>query len=579
MRTFGAAVFRWGVVCCIVVPVWAQLQPAQSGTIPKCAIRGIVTHLLSGIPVKKATVQLASVENEAQAFNSSAMAALGVPMPAGKSGHSTTSASDGSFCFEDVTRGQYMLSASKVGFLSTKYGAESPGESGKSVTVGGESDRVFSLALIPHAVVSGKVLDGDEEPVSGAYVNLLARTWVNGHPRNVAVRGGQTNDLGEFRVAGLAPGTYYVRVDPRSEDPSSTDSNRGFLRTFYPGVTAATEATPIVVTAGAEISGVGVRMLYGQKHHVRGSVVGLSASDQGGVTLLPEGEEQLFLGVGAGSLKPDGTFDFPGVTPGTYTLRYIEISGEAAKGGRRTVEVADRDVDNIAITATMPATVRGRVRFEGTPSTNAQASGLKPLSVALIASDVLVGPGAAAAVQADGTFVIRNIITPGRYIVRCDPPSGAYLKSVRYGQANVATAEIDILDGTSGEMEIVYRYGLATLTGSVTRPADGSGAPSKADPAHIVLVPDELDPAGRGIIFRSAGDDGTFSLSSVPPGRYRAYAFESVDYSALHHPPVLKAIESLGGEVELIDGASKSISLEFVSADKARRVIAVAVNQ
>jgi hypothetical protein len=579
MRTIRTVMFLVVLTNSLEVVAWAQDQPGSSASVERCAVHGFVTHLLSGVPVKKTTLQLTPVEGEVKTFRSSTMAALGFPTSSGESAaYSSVSGNDGSFCFQNVQQGRYILSGSKVGFLSTRYGAASPGESGISLVLGAH-DITVSLALIPQAVVSGRVLDEDDDPVSGAYVNLLARIWVNGHPRSVAVRGSHTDDLGEFRVSGLSPGTYYVRVDPRTEDPSGSSSARGILRTFYPGVAAATEATPLVVAAGAEIGGIGIRMLYGQRHHVRGIVTGLMASDRGGVTLLPEGEEQLFLGVGAGSVKPDGTFDFQGITPGTYTLRYIQVSGEAAKGGRRTIEVADRDVNDIVLTTTMPGIVRGKVRIEGAPAEKVPAVDLEKLSVALTASDALVGPGAATRVQKDGTFVIRNIITPGRYLVRCDLPPGAYLKSAQYGQIDVTTAEIDMSDGISGEMEIIYRYGLSTLSGTVNQPAGVKADREKAPPTHVVLVPSPLDPAGRNVIFGSTDDDGNFSLTSVPPGRYRAYAFESVDYNALHQPPVVKALETLGSEVDLLEGTSKSISLDLISAERGRRTIATAANQ
>jgi hypothetical protein len=278
-------------------------------------------------------------------------------------------------------------------------------------------------------------------------------------------------------------------------------------------------------------------------------------------------------------MKPDGMLDFAGVGPGAYTLRYIQISGETAKGGRRTVERGDSDVNDVVITATAAATVRGKVKSEGNPPANAAASDSKPISVALVASDVLVGPGAAATVDSDGTFAIRNVISPGRYVVRFDPPVGAYLKSIRCGQTNVTNSELDISDGGESEMEITYRYGLATLTGTVSRAPAGAADGPAPEVAHIVLVPKELDPIGRGVLFSSTGTDGSFSTGGIPPGRYRAYAFEVVDYSALHQPPVLKALESLGTEVELDDGASAATSLELISAERARRAIAVAANQ
>lgn len=549
-----------------------QARPSDSTRMSKCSISGLVTHLLTGSPVKKAALQLTIASSESNTFTASTMSAMGVPPSTGAPSYSAVSETDGSFCFENVAPGKYILSGNKDGFLPTKYGARSSGESGKTVVIGTKSNHTLSMALIPHAVISGRVFDADDEPVSGVFVNVLAQTWINGRPRSVAIRGSQTNDLGEYRVSGLAPGTYYVRVDPKVEDPASGSAREGFQQTFYPSVRGASEATPIMITAGNEGTSANIRMLSGKKHHVRGRVTGLRPSDRGGLTLLPEGEEPLFLGVGGGNIKPDGTFDFSGVAAGTYVLKYVQISGDAAKGGRRMVEVGDRDVDDITIATTMPAVVRGRVQIEGTAPDN-KAVSLRSLHVALAASDVLVGPTAVASMQDDGTFAIRDIITPGRYLVRCTPPPGAYVKSIHYGQTNVTTAELDFSDGAVAEMEIVYRYGVATVSGTVSQPGEDRRGGHGVALAHVVLVPKELDPAGRGIQFAGTDVDGSFSIKGVPPGQYRAYAMESVDYPALRQPAVLKALESLGADVEIDEGASKSLSLELVSPDKTRRVI------
>lgn len=67
-----------------------------------------------------------------------------------------------------------------------------------------------------------------------------------------------TNDLGEFRVFGLMPGTYVLSANPDDggfisiaggvmpTDPAAGDSE-GYATTYYPGTLSAEQATPIVV--------------------------------------------------------------------------------------------------------------------------------------------------------------------------------------------------------------------------------------------------------------------------------------------------------------------------------------------
>ena len=543
----------------------------------KCSIGGHVTNILTGAPVKRTTVRLNPAGSEADIFASATMSVLGFGASPGKTQYSVASGADGAFCFETAEAGQYSLSGTKPGFLNTNYGAKSPMDSGVNVIVGTQPRNDITLALVPQSVISGRITDDDDEPVNGAFVNLLMRVWIRGQFRNVAVRSARSNDLGEFRVADVSPGTYYIFVQPRAGNPTSDSSSRALLRTFSPGVIRLADATPIVVQAGDERSGVNIRMLVGQTHHVKGRLFGLNPTDRGGVTLLPQGEEQLFIGAGSGNVKPDGTFDFPGIGPGIYTLSYIQVSGEAAKGGRRSVEVGDQDLNDVALAITRPGTIRGHISIEGKPPEKSEPANFQSLHVALTASDVLVGPTSTAAILSNGSFIIQNIITPGRYLVRADAPPGTYLKSVRYGQADVTAQELDLGDGSSGEMDIVYRYGLAKVSGRIDQPQD-SGR-SEVTPAHVVLIPSVSDRADRGIIFANADGSNAFSIGRVPPGSYRAYAFESIDFAALHEPGVLKALDTVGTDLDVKEGDDKSISLRLISSEEEQRAISTARNQ
>jgi hypothetical protein len=389
--------------------------------------------------------------------------------------------------------------------------------------------------------------------------------------------------LGEFRVADVSPGTYYVVVEPKAENPASSTPGRKSLRTFYPGVTIVAQATPILVQAGEERSGLNIRILAGKVHHVRGKIVGpLSPTDHGFITLLPQDEEQVSISAGSSNYKPDGSFDFPDVAAGTYNLTYLQVSGESAKGGRRLVEVGDQDVNNIALAITTPATIRGRIRIEGDHPQDSRPPNFQSIHLVLTTADAVLGPSAIATILGDGSFEIHDIV-PGRYLVRVNALPGAYVKSIRYGQAgaqiDITTKDIDLADGSSGEMDVLFRYGLANINGQIDQAQNGENGVHNVKPAHIVLVPSVFDPDGRGILFGNSDAGNAFSIKQVPPGRYRAYAFESIDFAALHDPAVLKALDSVGTELDLKEGDQKSISLGLISSEEHQHLLSLRESQ
>ena len=61
------------------------------------------------------------------------------------------------------------------------------------------------------SVIAGRIVDEFGEPIADASVTAMRSAWSNGKRRlQPAGRAAQTNDLGQYRIFGLAPGDYYV---------------------------------------------------------------------------------------------------------------------------------------------------------------------------------------------------------------------------------------------------------------------------------------------------------------------------------------------------------------------------------
>ncbi len=87
-----------------------------------------------------------------------------------------------------------------------------------------------------------------------------------------------------------------------------------------------------------------------------------------------------------------------------------------------------------------------------------------------------------------------------------------------------------------------------------------------------MLVPETLHEDGSGMHFGNSGSGGSFTVKQVPPGHYRAYAFEKPDYQQMQNPDVLKQLESKGTDVELKENDKKQIQLPLITADDMQQI-------
>ena len=566
-------------------PQGPEMTPPPSNTPPdqKCVVQGRVTNSQTGEALKKATLRLA--RRSGAGIGAGAVGVIAAK-PMGAQGYSAVSQADGSFRIEGIEPGDYTLYGEHAGYLNTAYGAKSPSQPGTVLSLRpGQQTTDIVMALIPQAVIAGKVVDEDGDPVASAMIQVLGQTWQRGKLRYLPHGGGQTNDLGEYRSASLSPGSYYVcaqKMNFGMADQPAPPAGKPDLRpvrSCYPDAMGLDNATLVTVRAGQDASGIDIRMHSAQTYHVRGKVAGVlpdTDSKRVNVTLARKDEQLFFMGNQA-ALNKDQTFDIAGVAPGSYMINVLAVGGGPMHGlGRQPVEVGQGDVNDLVVPLTQPGTLRGQVRVEGTPPAGSQAFNFANVSVRLQPGEDggMFGSGSYASAKADGTFTLENV-TPGKYRVHVSNPPAAYLRSVRFGQEEVSDRELDLSQSASGDLEVVLRYGPAEVDGTLqTQNASNSGTPTAtAQPAMAVLMPaDSTDPTDWR--FANANQNGTFIAKQLRPGRYRIYAFEQANMGELQNPEVLKALESKGTEVELKENDRKQIQLTPISTDELQQIFA-----
>ena len=202
-----------------------SVTPSTGGAI----IRGRIVAADTGLPLRGARVQLTSAE-------------LSAPRTA-------TTDLDGKYEFKELAAGRYLLTASAASFIGMAYGQTRPFEAGKPIALGDKQIlEDITLRLPVGGAIAGVVLGDGGEPLINATVTALRAQFVGGRRRLVSAGTARTNDLGEYRMFGLSPGSYVVSAGKRSLlSPGWTiTAETGYAPAYFPGTPNASDARPAV---------------------------------------------------------------------------------------------------------------------------------------------------------------------------------------------------------------------------------------------------------------------------------------------------------------------------------------------
>lgn len=432
----------------------------------------------------------------------------------------------------------------------------------------------------PPAAISGKVMDQDGDPVDKASIGLVHSWWKGGKLYWFANRFAVTNDLGQYRIGNLVPGTYYVYIfKPDSGNGSGIIAGPGKpdirpIDTFYPQAADLESATPVTVVAGQDLTGINVIMRSRPTYHIRGKVADhLTAVPGRGYALIAYGADQqnrFRITSGVATMRRDQTFDIAGISPGSYIVQLF--SGGIIGLGQEDVTVADADVNNIEMHFMPLASIRGQVVIEGTPPARQPPASATNGKVTLSEGEFSVAKtcDGNADIEEDDTFSIDNV-TPGRCNLYASSLPRTYLKSVRFDDKEVLGEFVDITPGAH-RMILTFSYNGAQIDGKVLNLPSGHAL------GTVVLESEALTDVSTGAPLSLYQTSGYFRFAQyLAPGRYRLYAFDrlNIELSNLFaNPAFRKQIESKGIEVELNEKDQKHIQLPLITDNELQQVLA-----
>jgi len=244
---------------------------------------------------------------------------------------------------------------------------------------------------------------------------------------------------------------------------------------------------------------------------------------------------------------------------------------------RVPLDIGNSNVENVSLTLTPGYTLMGKVAMENPPATT-DGSGPRGMRITLTHDPDLVGlPGAPqGAVQTNGTFCLANV-AQGDYRVYVPPLlntfqwgtsslspllQNAYIKSIRLGGVDVLTDGLRLNVAPQEPLEVVIGTG-AKLSGTVINEKRESVVN-----ATIALVPTST--RARLDLYRTTTSDhgGRYNMQGIPPGSYRAFAWENVERDAWQDPEFLTLIEGRGTTVQATEGIQADADLIVIPAVK-----------
>jgi hypothetical protein len=440
----------------------------------------------------------------------------------------------------------FLLSGSKPGYGTRAVSVAKPG-------------RVADILLAPAAVIAGRVVDDAGEPVLGARIAVEASQ--SSGPNSISTA--ETDDRGEYRVGGLAAGTYVVSVRTIGEvrgmqiRPGQIAFAPPINNQYYPDAVSQDAAQRIIVAAGSDQEGIdftvplnrsgnqpfsvmrdmGARRLASSdaRSGARASIRGTVSSSDG--RTLPFAQVLLdAVGVFDSPIlaRADGTgrFSFDNLMPGRYRVSASK-AGYFSSGPNAAIVVVQngesRDGDeigalDIALERTHTAHLRGRIfGADGLPSMGGSVT-LRPSR----RSQSVAAMPVAARLQ-NGAFEFPNV-PPGQYVIQ------AYLgRSRRFIEGEFGSLLVSVTDRDIANLALRMSKG----TRATGRLRLDSADPSKRVPfsqVELTAAPVDFDQSpSSSWATADFQPDGSFELigligprrllvAKIPPG----FALEEV---------------------------------------------------
>jgi hypothetical protein len=281
----------------------------------------------------------------------------------------------------------------------------------------------------------------------------------------------------------------------------------------------------------AEEGGIGIEMVPAELFSINGTVRSSSGAPGSGSARLSlthqSGRpipEPRSVPLGA-----DGSFNFAGLPPGDHVVQANTggVLGTPAEFGVAFVMVGDSSPAPVMVRTAVPSVLNGSVIVDGGTGPPPMGWTLRVLPADPDRSMVNPSGTASTVTQSDGSFYVNRLAGTNR-LVLATAPEGWFMKELLLGGSDIATEPFDFGAGggsfDNAVMVLSPRGGV--ITGQPEPERDGP-LPSYS---VVVFPADSANRISRSQFIKQvrASADGTFRVTSLPPGSYYVAAVRNL---------------------------------------------------